>query len=243
MFEKLKKNILIIGISVFLIGVFVFYLILLSYKNQNLEKIEYGVNDIVVYPKGYNHMVLIGDSRAKDWHNSFSENINYINLGVNGQTSIETLQSFKYNVDHGFKPQSVILQVGINDLKCIGFERDIDITKVCINNISEIIRICTSNDIEIIYTSIFPVGKPEFVRKCFLWDDITRYRILEVNCEMKKIVAEIDNAYYFDSYLLLKDMNDQHQICQDYSRDFLHLNTEGYKLLSVSFENFYLSKY
>ncbi len=64
-----------------------------------------------------NRVVFIGDSIIAGWKQDslFVENPNYINRGINGQTTSQILHRFTQDVID-LKPKQVVILVGTNDI-------------------------------------------------------------------------------------------------------------------------------
>jgi lysophospholipase L1-like esterase len=179
---------------------------------------------------------LIGDSRIAHWNKNFFSptHANIVNLGIDGQTSRQVLQRFKNHLEFG-KPDWIILEVGINDLKVIGLNRKLSnkISVECYNNIISIIEICQADGINVICCNIFPNGKIEFTRK-LVWNSLVDQEIIEINKKLKRY-SERNNIEHFDAYRFLSE--DSHRVKEDYQNGFLHLNDEAYLALTKQIIN------
>lgn len=225
-------NSILITIIVLLI-VLLFFQKLNNYKREIHFKLN-PLEDIGMTPETnlckYSFWI-IGDSRAAQWDTSF---LNYTSLdiwnsGIGGQSSKQVLERFENDLEIS-QPDYLLLQVGINDLKCIGLLKDKDITENCINNIIRILDICMEKDIFVIYSSIFPVGKIETLRKPF-WSNNINDSLRKVNSVIKKYCIR-NNISFFDSYSILLDSTRPNMIKKEYQNDFMHLNKKGYVYLS-----------
>jgi len=186
---------------------------------------------------GDNDLWIIGDSRAEQWNASFLRPIktNVYNLGIAGQSTKQVLERFEDNLETHC-PKYVVIQVGINDLKNIGILDGERIAVDCLENTVRIVDLCKRRGIIAIYTSIFPVGTVSLLRKPF-WDESIRDSIRHVNMKVKEYCFD-KGIYYFDSYSILSDDENQDIVKPEYQRDFLHINREGYKLLSAKLSVF-----
>lgn len=174
---------------------------------------------------------IIGDSRAASWETSQLDfiRINSRNLGIGGQTSSQVLERFRKNLFKS-RPYCVLIQVGINDLKGIGLLQDKFITQSCTNNILQILETCENYGIKAIYSSIFPTGKIELIRRPF-WEPTTIDSLMKVNNVLKDYCQEKGHIY-FDTYALLESQNSPGIAEKEYQLDFLHINTRGYEHIS-----------
>ncbi len=171
-------------------------------------------------------LIIIGDSRAKQWE--FNESFNALqitNLGVNGHTSRQTLLRNKLILPN-YKPKSIIIQVGINDLKTIPLlpTKTRSIIDNCKENISNLVSAAKSTSADkIILTSIFPTGNIPFYRKPF-WSKSIDKAIIEINNHLESLA--VDGVEYLDVNPILS--NKKNITKTTYQRDFLHLNKNGY---------------
>lgn len=182
-----------------------------------------------------NKFWILGDSRAASWDPSYLEfiTISKNNLAIGGQSTKQVLERFRNDLEIA-QPEYVLLQVGINDLKSIGFLKDKYITQNCINNTIRILELCRKNNINVIYTSIFPVGDIEFFRRP-LWKNNVYDSIQKVNSTIKTY-CDNNNFLFFDAYSLLLSGPGSRNTRKEFQEDFLHLNEKGYLFLSGKLE-------
>lgn len=185
---------------------------------------------------------LVGDSRIAQWNTSYLKPLKgtIINLGIEGQTSKQVLENFKKYLEISH-PQCVVIQVGINDLKVIGLvESKTDkIVSGCYANTIEILQTGNKNNINMIYTPIFPNGNIEIARR-LLWNSDIDQNIIEFNKRMKEYCLK-DSILYFDAFEIPGKIPPEEK--KIYHKDFLHLNDAGYKYLSEAFIRFYNSEF
>ena len=174
---------------------------------------------------------IIGDSRASNWETSQLDfiRIKSMNLGIGGQTSRQVLERFRNDLERS-RPYCVLIQVGINDLKSIGFLKDKSITHSCIRNILQILETCKENEIKAIYSSIFPLGDIELYRKPF-WEPTTIDSLMRVNDEIRDYCQQ-NGFVYFDTYTLLENQIGPGSVVTEYQKGFLHINARGYEHIS-----------
>lgn len=174
---------------------------------------------------------LLGDSRIAHWNKKFllPLNANIVNLGIDGQTSKQVLNRFKNHLEFG-KPDWIILEVGINDLKIIGLNKKLcyKISEECYNNIIAIIEVSKKNDIKIICCNIFPNGYIEFARN-LVWNSLIDQEIIKINDKLKRY-SDRNDTEYFDAYNVL--IEDKYHVKQSFQNGFLHLNDQAYFTLS-----------
>jgi lysophospholipase L1-like esterase len=191
----------------------------LSYYPANSKEVPRAQPSLVVF---------FGDSRAASWTAPNISGYEFINRGIDAQTSVQTIDRFSYHV-RPLKPDVVIVQVGINDLKTIALfpERREPIVANCQANIKRIIEESKNLGAVVIVTTIFPVGNVPLVRKPFWSDEIDR-SIKEVNAYIATLAD--DQTIVFDAFSILS--NSQGLMLEKYGADELHLNEQGYVILN-----------
>jgi lysophospholipase L1-like esterase len=185
----------------------------------------------------FNHKILaIGSSSIEYWpfeDIGLTKDILF-NAGIGGQTSIQVLYRLeRLLLKH--EPQYLIVQVGLNDIKSIGLlDHSEQILKNLISNFQRIFDLCIQNHIVPIYITNFPTSKSGVLRG-LVWNKTLDELILETNKEMKKVCLN-KNIYIFDAYeLLVKPHSLKRKAA--YSKNFLHINEEGYKILNMKLKS------
>lgn len=175
-------------------------------------------------------IVMFGDSRVAYWEPMPSlQNCQLINRGVCSQTTAQTLLRLEGDVIR-LKPAIVILQVGINDLKTIGFFPEIknDIIDSCLKNLNTIIEQITRNDIQVVVLTIFPPGPVDLFRRS-IWSDEINCGVEEVNEMIRSLKGQGITVIDCDSILTVGE-----SIKPEYAKDTLHLTSAGYEALNNS---------
>ena len=189
-------------------------------------------------------VVFYGDSRAVQWKAPEIDNFQFINRGINGQTSAQVLWRFEPHVI-ALKPSTIVLQVGVNDLKMLPITPQTreDIVQNCQNNIAQIVDRAHSIGADIIVTTIFPLGKGNVpIQLRPVWSSIQEMEqsINEVNEYIRTLsnnsVSSVqeNQVIVLDAYSLLNE-EDQNKV--KYYKDLLHINQKGYKLLNDKLES------
>jgi lysophospholipase L1-like esterase len=179
-------------------------------------------------PKQVKRVVLFGDSRALSWPQPDILGYEFINRGIGNQTTAQISLRFKQHVA-GLKPDIVLIQMGINDLKTIPLFPDQRqaIIKQCKTNIQAALNASQALGSKVLLTTIFPTAETPLERR-LIWSEDVKPAIQEVNGFIKTLASK--QVAIMDSYSLLKGDNDLIQ--PSYSRDFLHLNAQGYNELN-----------
>ncbi|MEO0867224.1 MAG: GDSL-type esterase/lipase family protein [Cyanobacteria bacterium J06642_11] len=190
-----------------------------------------------VKPEGVKRVVFFGDSRAQGWPSPELSGYEFINRGINGQTSIQTSQRFPHHLAD-LNPDIVIVQVGINDLKAIPLmpeSRNV-IIDLCRANIRQIVEDAKALGATVIISTILPVGEASLARKP-VWSDDIAQAIYEVNGYIDSLAEE--QVLVFDGFSAIA--NNEGLLPLDYRIDELHLNTQGYDALNQAFVEFFES--
>lgn len=173
---------------------------------------------------------MLGDSRVSRWDEELLKDSNEIaNLGVEGQTSAQVYYRFKTYLETS-APSLVILEVGINELKVIGLDKNLtsSITDQYFRNIESIIQTCRNKNIRMVLINVFPVGKIELSRR-LVWNKAVYEAIINANHRLKSYCNDIQ-VYYFDAYSILSENGKT--VNTEYQSDFMHTNNSGYEALS-----------
>lgn len=212
-----------------------FYLLRNNYRNYNLLRIDpletggLKSNDLEADLKK-SDIWMLGDSRMRRWNKELlNNNVEKANLGIEGQTSAQVYYRFRTYLETD-TPSLVIVEVGINELKIIGLDKDLSasITEHFYNNMESMVQVCRDKNIPIILMNIFPVGKIEFSRR-LIWKRGVNETIKVANIKLRSFCDD-SLVYYFDAYSVLSE--DGETVNPEYQADFLHINERGYEALS-----------
>jgi len=229
------------------------------YKEANATRLDpTGTNyySSTVLPKDSSNklrVVFLGDSRAKAWPNPKQDSTNirskhyqFINRGISSQTSSQVLQRFAAHVVP-LKPDVIVLQVGINDLKTIALfpERAWSIQQDYKANIAQLVMQSQKTADVVIISTILPAGKISLARRPF-WSADVDAAVVEANLYLKQLVEETrtkdrDDALtrenqqradiiFFDGFSVVAGENGK--MNASYQLDELHMNPAGYNALN-----------
>lgn len=174
-------------------------------------------------------LVFFGDSRAYDWPEPPGlGSFEVVNRGMISQTSAQVLGRFDEHVAP-WRPDVVVVQVGINDLKAIPIfpERQASIIADCDGNIEQIVSRAVDMGATVVLTTIFPHGAVPLERRPF-WSSDVDEAIEAVNAFL--VSLEGDQVLVMDSAAILAD--ERGLLREEYSVDLLHLNPAGYEALN-----------
>ncbi|MFZ6028295.1 MAG: SGNH/GDSL hydrolase family protein [Chloroflexota bacterium] len=173
--------------------------------------------------------VFFGDSRAADWvpPTEMSEMV-FVNRGIGAQTTSQVLARFPVHI-LPLDADVIVIQVGVNDLKTIPLfpEQKEVIIANCKANIQEIVDLSVQSGTRVVLTTIFPLGRLPLERRPF-WSDEVGVAIDDVNSFITTMESEQVKILDTGKYLANSDGITN----TSYSRDFLHLNDEGYAVLN-----------
>lgn len=199
-------------------------------EDRSLKKDILGTIDTVP------NIWMIGDSRMARWNKDLLSPLepNIVNLGIEGQTTSQVLIRLEKYLKT-CSPEWLILEVGVNDLKIIGLNRDLNdkLVEDCLENISEIIDLCLEKGINIIVINIIPTGNIELPRRV-IWNSSVDQSIKEANRKLKDY-CKIKQVLFLDTYSILCSNN--FRIQEQYQDGFLHLNDKAYEVLSNTIIN------
>lgn len=176
-------------------------------------------------------VIFFGDSRAASWIAPAITGYEFINRGIASQTSVQVLARFSAHV-RPLKPDVVVIQVGVNDLKTISLfpGRRAAIIANCKANIKRLVEESRRLGAVVILTTVFPTGEIPLERKPF-WSNENTEAIQDVNAYIKTLAD--DQIIVFDTFSILVDR--QGVMMSQYSADELHLNEQGYTALNQEF--------
>lgn len=176
-------------------------------------------------------VVIFGDSRAEAWPDPQSDNFQFINRAISGQTSAQAWLRFDEHVSY-LQPKVIVVQVGGNDLRMLPLppQQRKDIVRNCQENIRKITQSSQDIGATVILTTIFPLAQANLsLQDRWLWpnlNDIDR-DIEEVNAYIRSLEAE--NVIIFDAYSILQEKGKTNA---EYAQDLLHINSAGYQALN-----------
>lgn len=175
-------------------------------------------------------VMFYGDSRAADWKVPELKNAGTVmNRGIGGQTTDQGMLRMDFHL-MPYKPDIVILQIGVNDLKIIPLDKEKGKAVVgrVEENILTMVNEIKASGAKVIVTTIFPAGNPPLVRVP-VWSPEIHQAIKQVNTYIRSM-DDGDQVTVWDIYPLLATPDDR--LRPEVVRDFLHLNTAGYAELS-----------
>ena len=180
--------------------------------------------------------LLYGDSRSLSWPDPSLEQYQIINRGIGNQSSTQIAMRFDHHAKP-LKPDTILIQVCVNDLKTIPLfpkQRE-QIINDCKNNINQMLSDAKAIDADVVLSTVFPLADIAIERRIFGFHEPA---IISAIDEVNEYILSLEgkNVRIFDSYKLLK--GEARKINPQYSRDWLHLNAQGYQHLNAKLEEF-----
>ena len=172
--------------------------------------------------------LLLGDSRVAQWKPVPEIGSTDFGLvGSSGMTAVQ-LELVTRLLAPKLSGKTVLVQIGINDLKAIGYmdrnsEEIISETK---RALAAIHRTLKKNDVTVLVSTILPPG-PVSLARSLIWTDEIRDAVVTVNeALVSGHLMAVDDVVDFGT--LLGTLREADAI---YSSDTLHLNQSGYLVL------------
>ena len=185
------------------------------------EDLELSINNYNKQIKDNNYLFL-GDS-ITDFYDleKYYPGLPVVNSGINGNTVYDILDNIKKRV-YDYNPTKIFLLIGTNQIH----KEDKD--KVYDSIIELISEIRKNRPKALIYVeSIYPVNNnldKNIVK------DRDNNKIKYVNNRLEEYCKSDNYLIYIDLYKYLKDDNDN--LNEEYTKDGLHLNDRGYKIVT-----------
>jgi lysophospholipase L1-like esterase len=173
------------------------------------------------------YILFLGDSRIQQWKPLPDfQGAEILNLGCAGATSSELVEQME-RMEYPKHIRLAVIEIGINDLTVIGLtpQRKDLIVSECKSNITRSIEILRQKNIPVFLLPVFPAGKIGWLRS-FVWSKEIDNAVRDVNQHLLSLKAE---------GVILTDCSEMigtnGRIREEYARDALHLNSQGYQRL------------
>jgi lysophospholipase L1-like esterase len=176
-------------------------------------------------------ILLLGDSRVADWKSPRIEGWHVLNEGIGGLTSAELALNCGTILEQT-RPQGVVIQIGINDLKLLGVRPECRMAVIdgCVSNILVVVNECRRLGAQVVLTPVWPVGRVSGVRR-LVWSDAIEPAVAETNQRLTDLLSNKAGVYVVDIFAELTKRLSTSQRLQLY-RDTLHLKPDVYLSLS-----------
>ena len=222
--NNIKKCILILIVIISIILNTVLLSVISSqYSALNSEKNEHK-EELKSLEKAYTNYLFLGDSITEYYDlGKYFPDMPVVNSGIAGDTTDDILNDMKGRV-YDYNPSKVFLLIGTNDLLEDKTNEEI------FNNIKKIVDGIKENrsEAEIYIESIYPVNR-SMDKRLYMVGSRQNKDIIEINKMIKDYCNE-ENLTYINTYDELLD--DDGNLKKDYSKDGLHLSSEGYEVVT-----------
>ena len=225
--NKKQLLVLILVVSIVLNSVL---LLVINNKNNSINKLNDNLEnkknnykeEIKSVKDNYANYLFLGDSITEYYDlDKYFPNMPVVNSGVAGDTTDDILSDMKGRV-YDYNPSKVLILIGTNDLLEDKTNEEI------VDNIKKIVEVIKENrkEAEIYLESIYPVNE-EIDKK--LVEPRDNGDINEINEKLEEY-ANDEGITFINTHELLVD--EDNLLNEDYTDDGLHLNDEGYEVVS-----------
>lgn len=172
-------------------------------------------------------VLFLGDSRMLHWPDLPKDRFVTVNAGGDGETTAQIALRAGATLDAA-KPELVVLQAGINDLKTIGalpaLAREIEAN--CLSRLTALVESSRARGARVILVPIQPTTAPSFARRLVWSSEIDAAR-RRVNAALRQRFTGAPGVTLLDDHLLEPDT------ATDYY-DTLHFSSRGYAKLEAA---------
>ncbi|MFV5690196.1 GDSL-type esterase/lipase family protein [Flavobacterium sp. ZT3R25] len=167
-------------------------------------------------------VIFLGNSIFENWKvidSTWFAEKKYIDRGISGQTTGQTLVRFKKDVIN-LKPNLVIINGGTNDVAEMTGPYILQNT---LNNIISMVDLAKANNIKVVLTSVLPVYN-------FAWKPEIQPidKVIKLNNNLKEYALK-NNIPYLDYYSPLVD--EKKGFKKEFTNDGVHPTLAGYKIM------------
>lgn len=221
----LKKKVNILrGVLIF-VSIMCVFLLVIYFK---YPKIKYKTVNKVVMDE---NIVFVGDSITYMYDlNKYYDGYNVVNNGIDGEFTWGVLDDLKDRI-YKYNPSKVVLLIGTNDIY-----KNKSVDEIS-DNVDKIIKGIKTNRTyaEIYLVSLLPVNRTsDDIINLNMVKNRTNKMIMEINNKYQEIAKKY-NITYIDLYSKLID--DDGNLKLDYTKEGLHLNDNGYKVITRVIKN------
>jgi lysophospholipase L1-like esterase len=168
-------------------------------------------------------VVFMGNSITEGWARFFAEMFPgkpYIGRGISGQTTPQMLVRFRQDVI-ALKPAVVVILAGTNDIAGNTGPSTLEMIE---DNLTSMAELAKANGIRVVLASVLPVID-------YPWRKGLEPapKIVALNAWIKDYAARV-GAVYLDFHSAMSD--EQHGMKSDFSRDGVHPNEAGYRVMA-----------
>ena len=134
-------------------------------------------------------VMLLGDSRMAQWGLPQLQHWRVVNAGAGGLRTAQILLVTPGLMDE-FRPDVLVVQAGINDLKFLGLRPEMASTIVSLaaSNLTAIVGEGVKHHCQVIVLETWPAGRPDWARQ-LVWNAAISASVIQLNVELRKLNA------------------------------------------------------
>jgi lysophospholipase L1-like esterase len=197
------------------------------YRREQLVRLHptLSVPKAVARAEGRARVLFLGDSRMLEGPDLPRDRYRTVNAGGGGETTAQIRLRAAATLD-AVRPDFVVIQAGVNDLKTIGALPDLasETEANCLANLSALVELCRERGARVVLVPTLKAAEPGLARRLVWSSEIDAAR-RRVNAALRKRFTGAPGVVLLDDDVLRTDT--------DY-RDTLHFRAEGYAKLEAA---------
>ena len=176
-------------------------------------------------------IMLYGDSRLAVWNPLPTPGVRLVNAAIGGTTTAQLRLRLPALLDE-FRPDLLVLQAGINDLKLLGMKPELEPVLIgqASTNLMAMVRDARLHQAKVLLLLTWPPGSPEWRRRPF-WNQRVAAAVVALNHQLSILTAASQDVCTVD---LLAEAGVKPGP-NDY-RDALHFQPEVYQRLTPALQ-------
>jgi lysophospholipase L1-like esterase len=180
----------------------------------------------VARAEGRTQVLFLGDSRMEEWPELARARFATVNAGVGGETTAQVRLRAAATLD-AVRPEFVVLQAGVNDLKSIGAlpGMAVETEEQCLANLIALVELCRERGARVVLVPVLPTSRPSLARRPIWSSEIDAAR-RRVNAALRTRFQGAPGVAVLEDNLLRPDSADY--------RDTLHFSATGYAKLEAA---------
>jgi lysophospholipase L1-like esterase len=171
--------------------------------------------------------LLLGDSRMAQWGLPPLAHWHVVNAGTGGFTTAQTRLCAPALLDQ-FRPDVVVLQAGINDLKYLGLRPDMSspVVALALSNLAAVTGECAQRRCQVLLLTVWPASEPDLARRV-VWSEAVPAAVARLNGKLQLLASPTKAIRVVD---LFKEAGLAPEA--EFYRDTLHLKPAAYQRLT-----------
>jgi lysophospholipase L1-like esterase len=170
-------------------------------------------------------LLLLGDSRIAQWPMPKPAAGRIVNAGLSGATTARIALTARDLLEQS-RPDVVVIEAGINDLKLAGARPDLrqKIVETAASNLERLVELCVSFRCKVIVLLVWPAAEPELLRRPVWNSAAVAGAVADLNVRLRLLDAP-ENGVLVCDLLVEAGGNPAY-------RDTLHLEPATYERLT-----------